>query len=1021
MDGRRHSVDVPISKTLVALRRVKSLRDPTTNSISKFSTMVDKLNWETHSSNAITLGFENSQKVGYNEDSRALGPNGFVLYANQEEYAGDQEPNYNMGNCKSLLVSPQMEPWNGNVELSNIHQPNEIERGNKSSSKRLSQSYRDQGKAMTFTTPSNAWEEGIDSSKESNEGAVQAKDVVYYATKKNCKHKKHTRSSRTAAGDVLSCGGSPYFSASAAPIESSNHAISLYGNEDVDNVESDHGGCGISSCWLGTPKFRGSSPLTHMEERPLLSAGIGETLLALQRKSWTRDNNGVASHSESPRNLSLKFRPKSFSEMVGQNVVSRSLLNAISSGLINPFYLFHGPRGTGKTCASRIFAAALNCLSPDAERPCGLCRDCVLYFSGRSRDVREVDSLKINKMERVRLLIKNAAKPPVSSKFKIFIIDECHLLREETWTSILNHLEELSRHVIFVMITPDLDKLPRSAVSRSQKYHFSKIKEADISNRLLEICEDEGIDFNQDALDFIACKSNGSLRDGEIMLEQLSLLGKRITMPLVYELIGAVSDDELLELLQLALSSDTSNTVKRARELMRSRIDPMQLVSQLANLIMDILAGKCQRSACEVKDRLFSGHISEAEKQQLSHALKVLSETEKQLRMSKNQTTWLTAALLQLSSVGSSVDIKDGNSCLRTVYEQDPDGNLCSTSSTSESLKHLTSCACESIESCKKGIQDDKETLASIWYRAIEMCESNSLANLLRRGKLSSICLKQGLAIAELEFYCPKDISKAEKLWKPIANALQRTLCCNVEIRINLVPGRFPKKYSRVKRLSYRLFNCSLSKSHSKMERRSDVSENSDSASKRVIMVDKVVETCSSECLSQNSQICCHGREIMTIRNSDGNALSIGSDTPQILLTDGSLQTHQLESDCLKERSTCRCRDLFTIESEKKPSCFPRTVGLLKRSRSLNASHLTFSMTQPQSNLVLSIPSKTPCQSHIPCSSLNNHSSGNLDISKESRPRNWRTALLPFRKTWQLRHQHENVPQEWILPYSAAN
>ncbi|XP_009790508.1 protein STICHEL-like 2 isoform X2 [Nicotiana tabacum] len=1014
MDGRRHSVDVPISRTLVALRRVKSLRDPTTNSISKFSAMVDKLNWETNSSNAITLGFEDRQEVGYNDDSSALRQNGSILYANGDQYVGGQVLNCDMGNCKSQLVPPQMDHWNNNVELCNVRQPTDIERGNKSSSKRLGHSYGDKGMAMACTTPSNAWEEGIGSSKESNDGAVQAKDVVYYGTKKKCKHRKHTRSSRTAAGDILSRVGSPYLSLSDAPNGSSNHAISLYGNEDVDDVESDRGGCGISSCWLGTPRFRESNPLTHMEERPLLSSGIDETLLAVQRRSWMHDNNGVASHSESPRSISQKFRPKSFSEMVGQNVVTRSLLNAISSEQINPFYLFHGPSGTGKTCASRIFAAALNCLSPDAERPCGLCRDCVLYFSGRSKDVKEVDSLNINRMERIRLLIKNAVAPPVSSKFKVFIIDECHLLREETWTSILNHLEELSRHVIFIMITPDLEKLPRTAVSRSQKYHFSKIKEVDISNRLREICEDEGITFDQDALDFIACKSNGSLRDGEIMLEQLSLLGKRITTPLVYELIGAVSDDELLELLHLALSSDTSNTVKRARELMRSRIDPMQLISQLANLIMDILAGKCQISACE----------AEAEKQQLSHALKVLSDTEKQLRMSKNQTTWLTAALLQLSSVGALVDAKVGNSCMRTVYQQDPDGNPCSTSSTSESLKHLSTCACESIESCKRGMQDDKETLASVWNKAIEMCESNSLASFLRRqGKLSSIRLKQGLAVAELEFYCPKDISKAEKSWKPIANALQRTLCCNVEIRINLVPGCFLKKYSRMKRLTFRLFNCSRGKPYkslSKMECKSEPSENSDSASKRVIMVDKVVETCSSECFSQNSQICCHGKEIMTIRTSDGNALSIGSDTPQILLTDGSLLTHQLES-CLKEGSTCRCRDSFTIVSEKKPSCFPRTVGLLRRSSSSNASHMTFSITQPQNNLVLSIPSKTPCQNHIPCSSSNKHSSGNTDFSKESRSRCWRSALLPFRKAWQLKHQHENPHQEWILPYSAAN
>ncbi|KAF2293238.1 hypothetical protein GH714_040594 [Hevea brasiliensis] len=167
------------------------------------------------------------------------------------------------------------------------------------------------------------------------------------------------------------------------------------------------------------------------------------------------------------------------------------------------------------------------------------------------------------------------------------------------------------------------------------------------------------------ALDFIAARSNGSLRDAEMMLDQLSLLGKRITMSLAYELIGVVSDDELLDLLDLALSSDTSNTVIRARDLMRSRIDPMQLVTQLANLIMDILAGKCQEDTSEVRRKFSRRHASEMDMQRLSHALKILSETEKQLRMSKNQSTWLTVALLQLSSLESpSLDANDPKSSL---------------------------------------------------------------------------------------------------------------------------------------------------------------------------------------------------------------------------------------------------------------------------------------------------------------------------------------------------------------------
>ncbi|EEF39046.1 replication factor C / DNA polymerase III gamma-tau subunit, putative [Ricinus communis] len=187
--------------------------------------------------------------------------------------------------------------------------------------------------------------------------------------------------------------------------------------------------------------------------------------------------------------------------------------------------------------------------------------------------------MRINRVERIRALIKNAAIPPVSSRFKVFIVDECHLLQGETWATILNSLENLSQHVVFVTVTPHLDKLPRSVVTHSQKYHFPKIKDADIAVKLKNICIEEGIDFDQVALDFIAAKSNGSLRDAEMMLDQMSLLGKRITMSLAYELVRVVSDDELLDLLDLVLSSDTSNTVIRARELMRSRIDPIQIVS----------------------------------------------------------------------------------------------------------------------------------------------------------------------------------------------------------------------------------------------------------------------------------------------------------------------------------------------------------------------------------------------------------------------------------------------------------
>ena len=143
-----------------------------------------------------------------------------------------------------------------------------------------------------------------------------------------------------------------------------------------------------------------------------MSEDTGETTLCGQ-SFWKCINGEINPYSDSPRSLSKKFRPKSFYELVGQSVVVRSLLSAISKGRVTSFYLFHGPRGTGKTSASRIFAAALNCLSLEEHKPCGRCRECILFFSGRSRDVKEVDSLRINRMDKLRSLVKNAVVPPV--------------------------------------------------------------------------------------------------------------------------------------------------------------------------------------------------------------------------------------------------------------------------------------------------------------------------------------------------------------------------------------------------------------------------------------------------------------------------------------------------------------------------------------------------------------------------------------------------------------------------------
>ncbi|CAA2980270.1 STICHEL [Olea europaea subsp. europaea] len=378
--------------------------------------------------------------------------------------------------------------------------------------------------------------------------------------------------------------------------------------------------------------------------------------------------NGKVNDESSPENmrsLSQKYRPMFFEELIGQNIVIQSLKSAISRGRISPVYLFQGPRGTGKTSTARIFAAALNCLATEETKPCGVCSECADFISGKSGFFREVDGSNKKGIDEVKMLLRNLSVVPPSavSQYKIFVVDECHLLPSKAWLAFLRFLEKPLPRVIFILITADIDNVPRTILSRCQKHLFNKIRDGDIVTRLRKIAADENLIVESDALDLIASNAYGSLRDAETMLDQLSLLGKSITTSLVNELIGVVSDEKLLDLLELAMSSNTKETVKRARELMDSGVDPIVLMSQMATLIVDIIAGTYPNIDAKNNDSFFGGRsLSEKELDRLKHALTLLSEAEKHLRVSSERSTWFTATLLQLGSVPSPDPTHSGSS-----------------------------------------------------------------------------------------------------------------------------------------------------------------------------------------------------------------------------------------------------------------------------------------------------------------------------------------------------------------------
>ncbi|MBP5285066.1 MAG: DNA polymerase III subunit gamma/tau, partial [Kiritimatiellae bacterium] len=202
--------------------------------------------------------------------------------------------------------------------------------------------------------------------------------------------------------------------------------------------------------------------------------------------------------------LPLKYRPAAFCDVVGQEHVVRTLTNAIASGRIANAYLFVGPRGIGKTTLSRIFAKALNCLHPEGAEPCGKCANCVEIAAGRSLDVIELDAASHNGVDDVRPIIEECQFRPAGSKYKIYIIDECHMLSKPAWNALLKTLEEPPPHVRFIFATTEGDKVLATIVSRCQRFDLRRIQTNDIVSRLRHVCELEKIDAEDDALLAIA-------------------------------------------------------------------------------------------------------------------------------------------------------------------------------------------------------------------------------------------------------------------------------------------------------------------------------------------------------------------------------------------------------------------------------------------------------------------------------------------------------------------------------------
>jgi DNA polymerase-3 subunit gamma/tau len=354
--------------------------------------------------------------------------------------------------------------------------------------------------------------------------------------------------------------------------------------------------------------------------------------------------------------LHHKYRPKRFDQLVGQEAIAATLTNALRTGRIAPAYLFSGPRGTGKTSSARILARSLNCIAgadPTPE-PCGQCELCTAIAAGTALDVIEIDAASNTGVDNIRELIERSRFAPVQARWKVYVIDECHMLSTAAFNALLKTLEEPPPRVVFVLATTDPQRVLPTILSRCQRFDFRRIPLDALEGHLRWIASQEAIGITEEALNLVAQRAQGGLRDAESLLDQLSLLPPPIEAAAVWELLGAVPEQELLALVEAMAAAEPLAVVEASRGLLERGREPGAVLQGLAGLLRDlVLAGVAP-------DRLELTAVSPALRPQLpelAHRLgkerllqwqAQLRGSEQQLRQSIQPRLWLEVLVLGL-------------------------------------------------------------------------------------------------------------------------------------------------------------------------------------------------------------------------------------------------------------------------------------------------------------------------------------------------------------------------------------
>ena len=542
------------------------------------------------------------------------------------------------------------------------------------------------------------------------------------------------------------------------------------------------------------------------------------------------DSDHKESHTEQGYQvIARRFRPQSLDELVGQNHIAQALANAIEKQRIGPVYLFTGARGVGKTSTARIFAKSLNCVNGPTAIPCNVCDSCEHIALGDDVDAIEIDGASNRGIDEIRQLRQNASIRPARSRFKIYIIDEVHMLTREAFNALLKTLEEPPPHVKFIFCTTEANKIPITILSRCQRFDFAGIESGAISVKLAQIAAVENVTADSGVFETLARRASGSMRDAQSLLEQLlSFAPQHIRIADVHEMLGTADDQRIFRILDAIIAEDTTKIFEELDAAASEGVDYGILIEQLIGVFRDIMV---VTGGGEVKLLLYSEpgrfeQIRDVAKQlgiqRVLASMQILDHSHNRMRFSAHARTLLELALVRISHLGQMQTLavlldqmKSGHSLPKSLPQPAPQTirGVSRTVSQPPDVAPIATPVAGVVEPKKRSIDLDKlddATATEVWREAVKelpmlLASNASEFHAVRFSKPN---------VFQVFFESPagsgNSVSKSfcEKNLQSIAAALEKNVGQPVQISLELfevqpkekpVPKNIPKNDPRAK------------------------------------------------------------------------------------------------------------------------------------------------------------------------------------------------------------------------------